>query len=91
MKEVEADLMARLTASRCSGSPAIHRRSCCCGRCRRVDDVRVDLVQFNTPKNVREMRKSKAKREGVSRGLGADEIHRGRSFLPAAMAAVWRR
>ena len=91
MKEVESDLIARLTTSRCSGSLAIPRRSCCCGRWRQVEEVRIDLVQLNMPKSVREMRKSKARRKGVEMGPGSDEIHRERSSLPAAMAAVQRR
>ena len=83
--------MAQWSTSRCSGWSAIARRSCCCGRRRRVDDVRVDLVQLTTPKCVREMRKSKARRKGVKMGPGSDEVHRERSPLPAAMAAGQRR
>ena len=65
--------MARLTASRCSGSPAIPRRSCCCGRPRVVVDGGVELRAEKPPNLVRRMRTIKKRRKEVSRGLGADE------------------
>ena len=79
-------MVARATASGCTGSAGIARRSSACGRGSSVEDTHVGLGAQKSPNGVREVRKGERRKKRAKRGPVVAGVHRKWRLTAAAEA-----